>query len=105
MIRRPPRSTLFPYTTLFRSRVVSMPVLFRPAGTSRPRASTARRNVRVLRHPEGFEAALLEGAGELVRTNGVIRWEHHDSTMHSSLPQAFRVARRTRPGSAPVCRP
>src|SRR2546426_9452331 len=25
MIRRPPRSTLFPYTTLFRSRVVSMP--------------------------------------------------------------------------------
>src|SRR3712207_6907831 len=25
MIRRPPRSTLFPYTTLFRSRVVSHP--------------------------------------------------------------------------------
>src|SRR2546427_13206653 len=27
MIRRPPRSTLFPYTTLFRSRVVSRLVL------------------------------------------------------------------------------
>src|SRR3712207_8418402 len=26
MIRRPPRSTLFPYTTLFRSRVSSMPL-------------------------------------------------------------------------------
>src|SRR3712207_8382623 len=26
MIRRPPRSTLFPYTTLFRSRVVAQPV-------------------------------------------------------------------------------
>src|SRR2546429_2197548 len=25
MIRRPPRSTLFPYTTLFRSAVISMP--------------------------------------------------------------------------------
>src|SRR5204862_5179309 len=25
MIRRPPRSTLFPYTTLFRSRVVASP--------------------------------------------------------------------------------
>src|SRR2546426_2839811 len=25
MIRRPPRSTLFPYTTLFRSRVVAFP--------------------------------------------------------------------------------
>src|SRR2546430_3947830 len=27
MIRRPPRSTLFPYTTLFRSRVVGAPQL------------------------------------------------------------------------------
>src|SRR2546425_12411191 len=26
MIRRPPRSTLFPYTTLFRSRVLEVPV-------------------------------------------------------------------------------
>src|SRR5687768_17942486 len=29
MIRRPPRSTLFPYTTLFRSREVEMPVLYK----------------------------------------------------------------------------
>src|SRR3712207_6895974 len=28
MIRRPPRSTLFPYTTLFRSHVASAPVRF-----------------------------------------------------------------------------
>src|SRR3712207_7283238 len=34
MIRRPPRSTLFPYTTLFRSG--SVPVAFRPA-TIHPR--------------------------------------------------------------------
>src|SRR2546425_3265207 len=27
MIRRPPRSTLFPYTTLFRSRLVDTPVV------------------------------------------------------------------------------
>src|SRR5260370_15972018 len=27
MIRRPPRSTLFPYTTLFRSRIHTLPVL------------------------------------------------------------------------------
>src|SRR3712207_8415263 len=32
MIRRPPRSTLFPYTTLFRSRVLSGPL---PMGGSR----------------------------------------------------------------------
>src|SRR6266508_6233471 len=40
MIRRPPRSTLFPYTTLFRSRaccVPLLPVLARPPGRSGPR--------------------------------------------------------------------
>src|SRR3712207_8871052 len=31
MIRRPPRSTLFPYTTLFRSTVFSLPETMRPA--------------------------------------------------------------------------
>src|SRR3712207_7487077 len=36
MIRRPPRSTLFPYTTLFRSSVPTV----RVPGTPRPRAST-----------------------------------------------------------------
>src|SRR5690349_24110798 len=35
MIRRPPRSTLFPYTTLFRSRRFSHPTLFRPRRSSR----------------------------------------------------------------------
>src|SRR3989442_6559667 len=28
MIRRPPRSTLFPYTTLFRSKIAGHPVVF-----------------------------------------------------------------------------
>src|SRR3989442_15208648 len=32
MIRRPPRSTLFPYTTLFRSREVEAAVRVQPAG-------------------------------------------------------------------------
>src|SRR3989304_7060343 len=43
MIRRPPRSTLFPYTTLFRSGVHARAALFpRPVGASarfRPRRS------------------------------------------------------------------
>src|SRR5260370_4905915 len=30
MIRRPPRSTLFPYTTLFRSKTVAAPFTLRP---------------------------------------------------------------------------
>ena len=34
MIRRPPRSTLFPYTTLFRSRSTGFPVALFPEGTT-----------------------------------------------------------------------
>src|SRR2546422_7203325 len=37
MIRRPPRSTLFPYTTLFRSRLMSRAVIFATLATSKPR--------------------------------------------------------------------
>src|SRR5262245_63039370 len=51
MIRRPPRSTLFPYTTLFRSRLIgwssprSSPPSRRPAPAARcDRAGTARRS-------------------------------------------------------------
>src|SRR2546422_5348645 len=32
MIRRPPRSTLFPYTTLFRSQTLGREALWRPCG-------------------------------------------------------------------------
>src|SRR5438445_4897825 len=35
MIRRPPRSTLFPYTTLFRSPIAEISVTRRPESTSR----------------------------------------------------------------------
>src|SRR5947208_12520396 len=37
MIRRPPRSTLFPYTTLFRSRGLRVPAV--PAGLRRDRVA------------------------------------------------------------------
>src|SRR5207249_7235527 len=43
MIRRPPRSTLFPYTTLFRSHAASL-----------PRSSAASRNVSGLEPAEGY---------------------------------------------------
>src|SRR2546422_5292031 len=42
MIRRPPRSTLFPYTTLFRSRTIAPHRLRRPAG--RPDRPSSRRS-------------------------------------------------------------
>src|SRR2546423_15282039 len=43
IIRRPPRSTLFPYTTLFRSRLVDVDSA-RLAQPSRPRLPEAGRN-------------------------------------------------------------
>src|SRR5256884_6356368 len=42
MIRRPPRSTLFPYTTLFRSRARKSLGLLRPTGASRNSSQTGR---------------------------------------------------------------
>src|SRR5258708_27711720 len=42
MIRRPPRSTLFPYTTLFRSRKIDPPEMARRKEIHRPGPARAR---------------------------------------------------------------
>src|SRR2546422_5686529 len=69
MIRRPPRSTLFPYTTLFRSR-------------TRPR----RRRARLL-HPLGDRAEReLEG-----RLRELPRSEEHTSELQSRLHLVCRL--------------
>src|SRR5256885_12006931 len=88
MIRRPPRSTLFPYTTLFRSRAVSAQQALpaRPHGRDpRPalcdalavpagRDGTRGAQVRVARAPRGSRGVLWRGGGfrapELVRGRG-----------------------------------
>src|SRR2546425_7297038 len=41
MIRRPPRSTLFPYTTLFRSDVLRLALRRRSGGSTSPRCPRA----------------------------------------------------------------
>src|SRR2546422_415290 len=56
MIRRPPRSTLFPYTTLFRSVEAAAEVVIDPACCHLPQ--------RVERHVEAF---LILRAGELAQ--------------------------------------
>src|SRR2546422_2387391 len=67
MIRRPPRSTLFPYTTLFRSEA-------RPArAPARPGGGTARRE-------PGRRPAALEG-----------RSEEHTSELQSRLHLVCRL--------------
>src|SRR5258708_21556973 len=85
MIRRPPRSTLFPYTTLFRSDASSISAKglepYRPA-TSVPRK--ARREIMsresVLKLTQVGEASSLRCARELWLRN---RSEEHTSELQS----------------------
>src|SRR5258708_31183473 len=74
MIRRPPRSTLFPYTTLFRSQVIRQP----RAGAVRSGAGNA---VQVLRHLVGARehAELVQRC----RRTWTARSEEHTSELQS----------------------
>src|SRR3712207_8904491 len=56
MIRRPPRSTLFPYTTLFRSGRLAAHVLV--AGRTRGRVRARLRHVGTARRCDGFRSRL-----------------------------------------------
>src|SRR3712207_9514427 len=77
MIRRPPRSTLFPYTTLFRSRSSSAWVIFgmsssTPNGTSTVRALGVKPRIYTAKYPFAWE----------LRKVGV-RSEEHTSELQS----------------------
>src|SRR3712207_7070131 len=68
MIRRPPRSTLFPYTTLFRSAVTS--------SCRRLRRSTRE-------SPSRCRAASSSGRSDTVQACGSSRSEEHTSELQS----------------------
>src|SRR2546430_6670101 len=72
MIRRPPRSTLFPYTTLFRSQ----------------RADRARR--RALRRPHARGARLRDARQGDIRAR-VVRSEEHTSELQSQSNLVCRL--------------
>src|SRR5437879_13804126 len=69
MIRRPPRSTLFPYTTLFRSYVVSMQILLKQA------------------RDHLLALARERGAGR----DGLLRSEEHTSELQSPMYLVCRL--------------
>src|SRR5687768_18565878 len=62
MIRRPPRSTLFPYTTLFRSDAGSPHLLRRHAGREVPDAGAPERGRSDPPLPEGHLPAVAAGS-------------------------------------------
>src|SRR5258707_2428138 len=76
MIRRPPRSTLFPYTTLFRSSILL-----------RARRQADRRQVRD--HPVRGRTNRAAAAGP--RRGGTIRSEEHTSELQSRQYLVFRL--------------
>src|SRR3989442_6085672 len=78
MIRRPPRSTLFPYTTLFRS-VVKRPLAGELTRTGlRLTGERERQGRRVDKPPHRIWPTLV-----LRLTNAVIRSEEHTSELQS----------------------
>src|SRR5256885_6709411 len=79
MIRRPPRSTLFPYTTLFRSLL--------PAGGARPGARA--RAIGLLRGPAPAQRAAR--AHRAVFARGRQRSEEHTSELQSPCNLVCRL--------------
>src|ERR1019366_3091235 len=70
MIRRPPRSTLFPYTTLFRSPwLTAKPVLLRPTGSFRWALFLVRLELPQLRR-QRVDAALAVDVGQALLLGG-----------------------------------
>src|SRR5687768_18074237 len=72
MIRRPPRSTLFPYTTLFRS----VP----PDREPRPR----RRESFLIRSSYGSTFALLRRNGKFLYISDLVNWREYAYTVFRS---------------------
>src|SRR5256885_1364511 len=93
MIRRPPRSTLFPYTTLFRSRPAdegpSAVPLPPPAIPRRPRLLHTR-HVESIR-PDAKERAAPERRTQFDAAHGDLRSEEHTSELQSPCNLVCRL--------------
>src|SRR3712207_7617949 len=81
MIRRPPRSTLFPYTTLFRSEILNQAAL-----TKQPYHYTRRifRADGAMRTVEAHGRVLTDEGGQAIKFIGLVqRSEEHTSELQS----------------------
>src|SRR3712207_7806438 len=75
MIRRPPRSTLFPYTTLFRS--IDAPLAIVDKRRERPGESEV---MNIIGNVEGRDCILVD---DIVDSGGTLRSEEHTSELQS----------------------
>src|SRR5687767_15331222 len=81
MLRRPPRSTLFPYTTLFRSKDAAVFPAFNDTLRDSMREETRRFVSNVLWQGDGTLASLFTSNESFV--NGPLRSEEHTSELQS----------------------
>src|SRR3712207_7481646 len=82
MIRRPPRSTLFPYTTLFRSRGVTRQVI--ETGTGVQIEDTERRRLLLQMLDNAREHDVLHHIGEVAGVIGVAIVDRKSTRLNSS---------------------
>src|SRR5690242_21505894 len=87
MIRRPPRSTLFPYTTLFRSRPAAEPL--GPRGARGPRRPRRRGGGPRLAAPRRAPGRLAPSADGRLRRGP--RSEEHTSELQSHVNLVCRL--------------
>src|SRR2546422_8219692 len=84
MIRRPPRSTLFPYTTLFRSPIRSR----RREG----RRFDRRRKARICPRPRGrYSGSVIRAHPAILSLFSALRSEEHTSELQSRLHLVCRL--------------
>src|SRR2546426_7305083 len=89
MIRRPPRSTLFPYTTLFRSQPAYVTVSATGAEPVGPDADPSSVGVQRLSDAAGWLVVSLRPGREVRR--GVLRSEEHTSELQSPCNLVCRL--------------
>src|SRR2546422_7568162 len=99
MIRRPPRSTLFPYTTLFRSKVVD---IYEKTGKSGPMAFVVRETANAMGRSEEHTSELQSRLHLVCRlllekkkkkSNTHLRMKNKAHVTHTRQPRM--LARRT----------
>src|SRR2546430_12103355 len=95
MIRRPPRSTLFPYTTLFRSYGFGLRGTLR-AGTSLPIGLLARLDTDRSLHRGGFAFGFSLGAAEDRKSTRL-------NSSHSQISYAVFCLKKKKNKTATLC--
>src|SRR5689334_24418351 len=89
MIRRPPRSTLFPYTTLFRSAFVAREHVVQDADPPVAERDRGEVQLHLHRHAAGIDRPLVPQRAAL--TDGLDRSEEHTSELQSQFHLVCRL--------------